>query len=246
MRATVTPVPNRPWYSPIRSAGARPKPSCQEPAECSISATTSSTDPARSAATATQVELPNADSAKTRQVANMTAPDRRTARIAVPSPVTLPAVRTWKSITAPVLRTNSAETSQAGAFVRSVIHSGSPRLSSGIRSSRTVLRRATTTYGRSRSTMRRPSLPVGTGSTAGSRHSSSAHTRKLAASMAKTVRYAPVVPARRATPPSAAPTASPALSVAWRRASRPVRSPSGTSPASSDWRAAASPDWAVA
>ncbi|MFJ2828595.1 hypothetical protein ACIPC1_13630 [Streptomyces sp. NPDC087263] len=42
-----------------------------------------------------------------------------------------------------MLSTNSAETSQAGASVRSVIHSGMPRLSSGILSSSTVLRNVT-------------------------------------------------------------------------------------------------------
>lgn len=73
----------------------------------------------------------------------MSTPDRRMARAAVERPETERAVRTWKSITAPVLRMKSAETSHVGAWVRSLIHSGSPRLSSGIRRRRTVLRSVT-------------------------------------------------------------------------------------------------------
>lgn len=34
MRATGTPAPKKPWYWPIRAAGASAKPICQEPADC--------------------------------------------------------------------------------------------------------------------------------------------------------------------------------------------------------------------
>ncbi|MGX1475913.1 UNVERIFIED_CONTAM: mRNA-degrading endonuclease toxin of MazEF toxin-antitoxin module [Streptomyces canus] len=246
VRATVTPVPKNPWYSPTRSAGARSKESCQDPADCPISATTCSTAPTTRAPTATHGEAP-ADSANTAQAASMTHPDRRTARVADASPVTPRAIRTWNTITAPVLSTNSAETSQVGAAVRSAIHSGIPRLSNGIRSSRTVFSRVITAYGRSRSTPEPRSFSTGTrGATDGSRSSSPAHTTKLTASTANTPRYAARVPACNASPPSPAPTASPALSVAWRWVSNPVRSPADTSPASSACRAAASPDCAEA
>lgn len=245
VRATVTPVPKKPWYSPTRPAGARSNDSCQEPADCPISATTWSTAPTTSAPAATHGEAP-ADSANTAHAPSMTQPERRTARVADASPVTPRAVRTWNSITAPVLSTNSADTSQVGAVVRSAIHSGSPRLSSGIRSSRTVLRSVITAYGRSRSTPSVSRLRTATGATAGSRSNIAAHTRKLAASRANTARYAARVPACNASPPSPAPTASPALSVACRCASSPVRSPTATSPASSACRAAARPDCAVA
>ncbi len=176
----------------------------------------------------------------------MIQPDRRTARVADASPVIPRAVRTWKAITAPVLSTNSAETSQVGASVRSAIHSGSPRLSNGIRSSSTVLSSVTTTYGRSRSTPSPPVFRTCTPRTDGSRSSSPAQTRKLSASSANTPRYADRVPARSARPPRPAPTARPAFSVDCRCASSPVRSPADTSPASSACRAAASPDCAEA
>ncbi len=125
-----------------------------------------------------------------------------------------------------------------GASVRSVIHSG-------IRSS-TVLRSVTAAYGRSRRTSDFAPRTAGTGATAGSRSRTSAQSRKLGASIAKTARYAGPVPADSASPPSAAPTARPALSADWRWASAPVRSSLDIRPASSACRAAARPDCAVA
>lgn len=85
VRATVTPVPKKPWYSPTRPGGARSKERCQEPAECSISAATRNTEPPSRAVTATHARS-TADTAKTAQVRTMSAPDRRRARAAVGSP----------------------------------------------------------------------------------------------------------------------------------------------------------------
>ncbi len=113
VRATVTPVPKKPGL-PMRSAGARSKPTCQVPADRRISATTWSTAPSTRTPAATHGEAP-ADSAKTAQDTSITNPERRIARVAEARPATPRAIRTWKTITAPVLRTNNAETSQAGA-----------------------------------------------------------------------------------------------------------------------------------
>ncbi|GAA3089858.1 hypothetical protein GCM10010449_11980 [Streptomyces rectiviolaceus] len=120
----------------------------------------------------------------------MTRPECRTARVAVRGPLTARAMRTWKAITARVLRTKSADTSQLGAFVRSTTQSGIARLSSGIRSSRTALSAVMTAYGRSRSTARRgSSFPRATDrGTEGSLSSTSAQSRKPTASSAKTAR----------------------------------------------------------
>ncbi len=117
----------------------------------------------------------------------MTRPETRTARRAESRSVTGRAIRTWNSITAPVLSTNSADTSQPGALVRSTIHSGIARLSSGIRRSRTAFSRVTSAYGRSRNTASRgsPASRCGTGATGGSESSTAAQTRKLTVSRAR-------------------------------------------------------------
>ncbi|MFI0975441.1 hypothetical protein ACH4SP_00255 [Streptomyces sp. NPDC021093] len=77
----------------VLSAHRASKPSCQEPADWSISATTSRTEPARRAVSATAVGVPP-DSAKTPQVASVSAPERRSARTAVAGSRTVRAVRT--------------------------------------------------------------------------------------------------------------------------------------------------------
>ncbi|OKJ41096.1 hypothetical protein AMK24_04345 [Streptomyces sp. CB02366] len=249
MRATGTPAPNRPWYCPCRPAGARSKLICHAPADCRISPHTWSPAATSSTANSTHRGASSAVTAKAAQEASIRTPPLRTVRTALGRSRTTEAVRTWKSITAPVLSTRSAETAQPGAAVRSAIQSGTARLISGIRSSMTMLSRVTSAYGRSRSTVGsapRRGTAAGLRAGSGSRASSRAHPANAAASSASAVRYAPAVPMCRATPPTAAPSARPALSADWRWASTPVRPSRSTSPASSDCRAAASPHCAVA